>query len=84
MTALAGANIIYGPGMLDFGITVDYGQLVLSNEVITCMSVTGSILIIGLALNILGSFKLKVMNYMPAIFMPAILIPIANWLGSLI
>ncbi len=34
MTALAGANIIYGPGMLDFGITVDYGQLVLSNEVI--------------------------------------------------
>lgn len=34
MTALAGANIIYGPGMLDFGITVDYGQLLFSNDII--------------------------------------------------
>lgn len=34
MTALAGANIIYGPGMIDFGITVDYGQLLFSNDII--------------------------------------------------
>ncbi len=34
MTALAGTNIIYGPGMLDFGITVDYGQLLFSNDII--------------------------------------------------
>lgn len=34
MTALAGANIIYGPGMLDFGITVDYGQLLFCNDMI--------------------------------------------------
>jgi trimethylamine--corrinoid protein Co-methyltransferase len=29
---LAGANMIYGPGMLESGITFDYGQLVLDSE----------------------------------------------------
>ena len=30
--ALAGANLIYGPGMLESGLTFDYAQLVLDNE----------------------------------------------------
>ncbi|NNL75764.1 MAG: hypothetical protein HKO68_05440 [Desulfobacterales bacterium] len=30
--ALAGANLIYGPGMLESGITFDFAQLVLDNE----------------------------------------------------
>ena len=32
--ALAGANLIYGPGMLESGITFDYSQLVLDCEFI--------------------------------------------------
>ncbi|MBT3176763.1 MAG: hypothetical protein HOG03_13150 [Desulfobacula sp.] len=32
LTALAGANIIYGLGMLEMGVTFDYGQLVMDNE----------------------------------------------------
>jgi trimethylamine--corrinoid protein Co-methyltransferase len=32
--ALAGANLIYGPGMLESGITFDYAQLVLDSEFI--------------------------------------------------
>lgn len=32
MAALAGANLIYGLGMLESGITFDYAQLVLDNE----------------------------------------------------
>ncbi len=32
MTALAGANLIYGLGMLESGVTFDYGQLVMDNE----------------------------------------------------
>ena len=32
MTALAGANVIYGLGMIESGITFDYGQLVMDNE----------------------------------------------------
>ena len=32
MAALAGANLIYGPGMLESGITFDFVQLVMDNE----------------------------------------------------
>lgn len=32
MAALAGANIIYGPGMLESGITFDFAQLVMDCE----------------------------------------------------
>lgn len=32
MTALAGANLIYGLGMLESGVTFDFGQLVMDNE----------------------------------------------------
>ena len=43
---------------------------VLTETVILEMSCVGSILIIGLALNMLGITKLKTMNYIPAIFLP--------------
>ena len=33
MTALAGANMIYGLGMIDLGMTLDFGQLVVDNEI---------------------------------------------------
>jgi len=32
MTALAGANLIYGLGMMEMGVLFDYGQLVMDNE----------------------------------------------------
>lgn len=32
LPALAGANIIYGLGLLDIGLTFDYAQLVMDNE----------------------------------------------------
>ncbi|RLC06132.1 MAG: hypothetical protein DRH90_04155 [Deltaproteobacteria bacterium] len=33
LPALAGANLIYGMGMIEMGMTFDFGQLVLDNEV---------------------------------------------------
>ena len=33
MAALAGANLIYGLGMLELGMTMDYAQLVIDNEI---------------------------------------------------
>ena len=56
----------------------------LTADVIACMSGVGSLLIIGLAFNVLGITKLKIMNYMPAVFLPALLIPLADWLQSVI
>ena len=48
----------------------------LTNDVITCMTAVGSLLIIALGLNILGIKKLKIMNFIPAMFLPIGLIPL--------
>jgi len=32
LPALAGANLIYGLGMIEMGMTIDYGQMVIDNE----------------------------------------------------
>lgn len=32
LAALAGANLIYGSGMIESGMTFDYGQMVMDNE----------------------------------------------------
>lgn len=45
----------------------------LSDVVVNEMTAVGSILIIGLALNVLGLTKLKTMNALPAVFIPIIL-----------
>ncbi|MEE0968813.1 MAG: DUF554 domain-containing protein [Clostridia bacterium] len=55
---------------LQGGITLLSGWIapVLSESVVAQMSVVGSLLIIGLSLNVLGITKLKIMNYLPAVF----------------
>lgn len=45
----------------------------LSENTIAEMTCVGSVLIIGLALNMLGITKLKIMNYVPAVFVPIII-----------
>lgn len=45
----------------------------LTDRVIGEMTCVGSVIIIGLALNMLGITKLRVMNYVPAIFIPILL-----------
>ncbi|MCI7146713.1 MAG: DUF554 domain-containing protein [Candidatus Fimisoma sp.] len=55
----------------------------LSDAVIAEMTCAGSLLLIGLAFNLIGISKLKIMNFMPAVFMPIILVPIFDWVGGL-
>lgn len=45
----------------------------LSDNTIAEMTCVGSVLIIGLALNMLDITKLKIMNYVPAVFVPIII-----------
>ena len=45
----------------------------LTESVILEMKCVGSILILGLSLNMLGLTKIKVMNYVPAVFLPILL-----------
>lgn len=51
-------------------------QPLLSDAVITEMTSVGSLLIIGIALNLLGVTKIKLMNYIPAIFFPMLFCPL--------
>ncbi len=44
----------------------------LTDTVINEMTCVGSVIIVGLALNMIGITKLKVMNYVPAIFVPIV------------
>ncbi len=53
---------------------------ILTDGAIASMTVVGSLLIVGLALNILGVTKLKIMNFLPAVFLA---VPI-NWLYDVI
>lgn len=68
-----------GPGVLMAGVAVLLYQgaitllaqalaPVLNEAVVAEMTCVGSLLIIGLGLNMLGVTKLKVMNYVPAVF----------------
>lgn len=43
---------------------------ILSTNVINCMSATGSLLIIGLGLNVLKATNIKIANLLPAVFLP--------------
>ncbi|MBQ9951425.1 MAG: DUF554 domain-containing protein [Clostridia bacterium] len=58
----------------------------LTDALIQEMSAVGSILIIGLSINMLGLTKerIRVGNMLPAILVPCVYIPVANWLSSLI
>ena len=51
-------------------------QPLLSPAVITEMTSVGSLLIIGISLNLLGVTRIKLMNYIPAIFFPILLCPL--------
>ena len=53
----------------------------LAPDVIMTMSITGSLLIMALGFNMLGITKIKVMNYVPAVFFPIALVPLWGLLG---
>jgi len=56
----------------------------LTENVITEMVCVGSVLIFALGLDLTGIKKLKVMNFLPAVFMPIALVPLYDFISSLI
>lgn len=69
------------------GLTLLSGLLapVLSTAVVTEMSAVGGVILIGMAVNMLGlgRERIKVSNMLPAIFLPIVYFPIADWLSGL-
>lgn len=73
-----GLGVLFAAGFVlvfQGGVTMLAGLAApfLGDAVIAEMTCVGSVLIIGLGLNMLGLTKLKVMNYLPAIFLPIVL-----------
>jgi len=63
-------------------LLASYIQPFLTNDVITCMTAVGSLVIIALGLNLLGVTKMKIMNFVPAIFLPILFVPLWNLLSA--
>lgn len=79
LTSSLGIGVIFAAFsalIIEGGITLlaNFIAPVLTQTVIAQMSVIGSLLIIALALNMLGITKIKVMNFVPAILLPLVLI----------
>jgi len=65
-------------------VLASYIEPFLNGDVITCMTAVGSLVIIALGLNLLGITKLKIMNFIPAIFLPILIIPIWDYVAGLL
>lgn len=85
MAASLGIGVLFAAG----SVLVYQGAIVLlamvvgpflSELVITEISAVGSVLLMGLAFNLLGVTNLRIMNYVPAIVMPVILVPLFSML----
>lgn len=68
---LSAVSILVYQGSITLLATL--AQPYLSDVVINEMSAVGSLLIVGIAFNIMGITKIKLMNYVPAIFLPILL-----------
>lgn len=69
--ALSAVPIFLYQGAIALGAS--FIEPFLTPVVIAEMKCVGSILIVGLSLNLLGLTKIKVMNYVPAVFLPILL-----------
>lgn len=58
----------------------------LTAEVINNITCTGYIIIIAIGINMLGisEKKFKVINYVPAVFLPLLICPLVDWVSSII
>ena len=69
--ALSGVAVFLYQGAIT--VCSSFAAPFLTDAVILEMKCVGSLLIVGLAFNMLGMLKIKVMNYVPAVFFPILL-----------
>ena len=82
--AFSGLAVLVYQGLLTL-IFILVGNII-PPAMITEMSATGSLLIIGLSLNMIGvtgEKRIRVGNMLPAIFLPILIVPLLEWLGKI-
>ncbi len=70
--------------VLQGGIALLAGVIapLLAEAVVADITAVGSILIVGLGLNLLEVSQFKIMNYVPAVFLPMLLTPAYQWVAA--
>ncbi|MBQ9766886.1 MAG: DUF554 domain-containing protein [Lachnospiraceae bacterium] len=76
-----GVGVLLSAGLLflyqgSITLLAQFIEPFLTDPVIAEMNCVGNVIIIGLAMNMLGITKLKVMNFVPAIVLPIVLCPL--------
>lgn len=76
-----GVGVLLSAGLLflyqgSITLLAQFIEPFLTDPVIAEMNCVGNVIIIGLAMNMLGITKLKVMNFVPAILLPILLCPV--------
>lgn len=74
-----GVSLVVYEGLLS-GLAAALGGL-LSDAVVTQMSVTGSLLLLAVGTNLLGVTDIKVADMLPAAFLPIVLVPLLQLAG---
>ena len=69
------AILLYEGGMM---VLAQFVAPYLSESIVYTMSAVGSLLLVALGLNLLELTKIKVMNFLPAMFLPIVLIPLLS------
>ena len=71
------AILLYEGGIM---ILAQFVAPYLSESIVYAMSAVGSLLLVALGLNLLELTKIKVMNFLPAMFLPIVLIPLFSFI----
>lgn len=87
--ASLGFGVIFAAGpvlIIEGGIVLLAGILspLLSESVISEMTCAGSVLIFAMGLNLVADTKLKLLNYMPAVFLPLAVCPMMELISGLV
>ncbi|MEG0918562.1 MAG: DUF554 domain-containing protein [Anaerovoracaceae bacterium] len=87
LASTLGAGVIFAAAMVFvyqgfFILTAGFFAPYLSTAVTNEISVLGSLLLVAMCFNVIGLGKFKIMNMVPAVFMPIVLVPLFDWIGS--
>ena len=79
---LSAAAVLIYQGAI--ALLAQYVAPFLTDAVVTEMSAVGGLLIVGIAINMFGLFKVRVGNLLPAVFMPIAVVPLMQLIEGLL
>ena len=82
-TAMDGVGAMMFAASLGVGVIFSSITVFIFEGAIVMLAGVGSLIIIAMGLNLVADTKLKIMNYMPAVFLPIPFCPLYDWILGL-